>query len=110
MAQELGGRLGAEGYQRRLLHFDEDDKLLYIGTAVSLAVRLNFYYKYVDYPRDMSCYVNDARLLELGGSGIRVIILEGPLRILAPSLERHLIETLHPPLNKLHRVDAPGEG
>ena len=63
------------------LHFDEDDKLLYIGKAVSLTVRLNNYYKYVDYPRDMSCYVKDGRLLELGGSGIRVIILDGPQNV-----------------------------
>ena len=87
------------------MHFDEDDKLLYVGKAVSLAVRLTAYYKNTDYPRDMSCYVNDARLSEHGGSGIRVIVLEGPLKILAPSLEWHLIETLNPPLNKLGRVE-----
>jgi hypothetical protein len=86
-------------------HFDEDDRLLYVGVSVALMVRLNSYYKYVDYPRDLSCFVNDGRLTERG-SGIRVIILDDPLRILAASLELHLIETLRPPLNTKH---VPGE-
>lgn len=100
--EDVWGRKATSGVY---LHFDEDDKLLYVGKAVSLAVRLTAYYKNTDYPRDMSCYVNDARLSEHGGSGIRVIVLEGPLKILAPSLEWHLIETLNPPLNKLGRVE-----
>jgi hypothetical protein len=81
------------------LHFDEDDNLLYVGKAVSIGARLACYYVHANYPHDRSCRVIDAQLEAAGGSGIRVIPLDGRVQFLTPALEWFLIFHLNPPLN-----------
>ena len=80
-------------------HFNEEDRLLYIGKAVSIGSRLGAYFKHTDLPSDTTCKIIDPQLEKYGSRAVRVVALPDELDFLAPSLEWFLIQRLPTPVN-----------
>lgn len=88
------------------LHFDEHDRLLYIGKAVCIGSRLANYYKKGS---GQACLVHHERLDEEGVIGTRIVKCSGDIQFLAPALEWYLIFHCPTPLNIHGRNWAPPE-